>query len=231
MCIWPLFVFLMVSKIDCWDTIKRKSMENVVDDMQGGKGRKLIRRENIIQTPDNSITFKIPDTWVKWYEENEDRPNLHLTPNELNTVKEAEGEWDKEFARVINAILPFEECLAHIGSEGWGERALSFADLQVRLYIVQMTFSEIENNARSKGLAMVSSITGQAGGYNVEQSDVWKKIKIEYRLVYQDYSAISIVDMRIRQLSDKSVVFVFMYTDYTDHSGTINDMLDSLVIN
>ena len=73
-------------------------MQNVVNEMQDGKDRKLIRRENIIQAPDNSITFKIPDTWVKWYEENEDRPNLHLTPNELNMVKEAEGEWDNEFA-------------------------------------------------------------------------------------------------------------------------------------
>jgi hypothetical protein len=47
-------------------------------------------------------------------------------------VRVGHGEWDSEYASVVNASLPFEDCAAHVGGEGWGWQGLSFGDLQVR---------------------------------------------------------------------------------------------------
>lgn len=174
------------------------------------------------------LQFKIPPAWVRWHEENEAHPNLHLTPAELDEVRETEGEWDHEFALVVNAILPFEQCVAHVGGEGWGPRGMSYADLQARVYVMQQTPQEIEARARSQGAAAVSSLTGVPAALQQESGGEWRQTVLSYRRVYGDYGATALVDLRLRRFGDQTVAFAFMYTDHASHEAAIEAILDSV---
>ena len=89
---------------------------------------------------DPGVSIEIPGDWLASHEEG--RNNLHLTRDELEQVREGAGEWDTEYAFVLAALLDFDDCSAHIGSEGWGLEAVSFGDLQLRIYRVGETPAE-----------------------------------------------------------------------------------------
>jgi hypothetical protein len=77
----------------------------------------------------SGTTFEIPASFLKWHKQFKN--NLHLSRAELQKVERGAGDWDTEYAKVINAVLPFDKCAVHIGGEGWGRDAVSFADLQM----------------------------------------------------------------------------------------------------
>lgn len=177
----------------------------------------------------HGLRFEIPAAWVRWYEENEAHPNLHLTSAELDTVKETEGEWDREFALVVNAILPFDQCVAHVGGDGWGPRGISHADLQVRAYVLMALPEEIEDHARSQGTAAAANFTETAVVPQQDEVDAWRRTVLKYPRLYHDYGATAIVDLRAQRFGTHTVVFAFMYTDHTDHNAEIEEILDSVV--
>lgn len=187
------------------------------------------RQGTTIKAVEHGLRFEIPTAWVRWYEENEAHPNLHLTPADLDVVKETEGEWDREFALVVNAILSFNQCVAHVGSDGWGPQGISFADLQVRAYVLTATPEEIEKRTRSQGSAVVENLTGTRAVLQQEHIGTWRRTVIEYFRMYTDYGATAIVDLRMRRLNDRTIVFAFMYTDHTEHDTEINELLKSVV--
>src|SRR5437016_455902 len=76
--------------------------------------------------------FNIPADWLTWY--NKFHNNLHLNAKELESVRVGQGEWDTEYALVVNSALSFQTCTAHVGGEGWGKKSSSFADVQLRVY-------------------------------------------------------------------------------------------------
>jgi hypothetical protein len=190
--------------------------------------RGSFREGTTIRAAEYGLRFEIPAAWLRWYDENESHPNLHLTPAELDEVKDTEGEWDREFALVVNAILPFDQCVAHVGSEGWGPRGISYIDLQVRAYVLTETPQEIEERARSRGSAAVASFTGSPAMLQQEETGEWRRTVLRYFRTYDDYGATAIVDLRIRQLRDRTIAFAFMYTDHAEHSAEINEFLNSV---
>lgn len=182
---------------------------------------------NSIVAADEGISFDIPAAWPKWYKENETYPNLHLSPAQLNLVKDAEGEWDKEFAIYTNYLLPFEKCIAHAGSEGWGSNSISFADLQLRAYIFDSSSFEITTR-QLDSLALL--IKGVTPAYTIQEDRSWKRLLINYMRSYSDYRATATIDIRIKLFGDKTIVFVFMYTDHTNHTNEIKLILNSVTV-
>ena len=221
---------MLLNGLSCNEPLKKIRMKEITPqkNMSDDQGKGSVRNGNVIKAMDDGVSFKVPDAWLKWYQENEAHPNLHLTPKELDAVRDATGEWDKEFAMITNTILPFNECVAHAGAEGWGSKGLGFADLQIRVYVMEIMPEEIEKIAYSKGYSIVSTITESPANIKVEQAGLWKRIVFEYSRTYHDYSAKAKVDMRVRRINNKSVVFVFMYTDHADHTNEINGILDSV---
>jgi hypothetical protein len=181
-----------------------------------------------IRALDQALRFEIPAVWARWHEHNKAHPSLHLTPAELDEVEEATGEWDHEFARVVNAILPFKRCVAHVGSDGWGGRGVSYADLQARAYVIIMTPEEIAARARTLGAAVVADLTGTAATPEEEPSGEWQRTTLTFRRFYVDYGATAIIDLRARRYDDHTVAFAFMYTDHADHATEIEAILDSV---
>ena len=227
---FSLMLLIMLYAMGCGETNKKNGMDDSVSKKQNTPAQNggSIRQGNVIRSAEDAFSFRIPDAWIKWHDENEGHPNLHLTPGQLVLVKDAEGEWDKEFSVIVNAILPFERCIAHVGSEGWGSSGLSFSDLQVRAYSLMETPAEIESDACSKGLTAASKIQGMVANCTADQAGMWRRIVTTYSRTYQDYSAKATVDIRIRRFNSKTVGFAFMYTDHTVHTTTINGILGSV---
>jgi hypothetical protein len=190
--------------------------------------RGSIRRGTHIEAADQSLEFDVPQTWVTWSEEHVSRPNLHLTAAELDRVETTEGEWDREFALVVNAVLPFENCVAHVGSEGWGPHGMSYADLQVRAYVLTMSLEGIAAQAQSRGASVAEELAGTPPDLQEERQGEWTRNLIGFPLFYVDYGATAVVDARSRRLGDRTVAFAFMYTDHAPHDHEIDQMLDSV---
>src|SRR5215831_14402552 len=75
-----------------------------------GKRPFASRQDTTITLRPSEATFKVPQSWVEWYEEFGN--NFHLTRMEIDAVARGDGDWDTEFASVCNAVLPFDRCSA-----------------------------------------------------------------------------------------------------------------------
>ena len=207
----------------CTGTKNKQMEDEKVNNTMGA----VLKNGEIISA-DGKASFVIPGGWIKWHNENETYPNLHLSMNELATVKNAEGEWDKEFATYVNYLLPFENCFAHAGAEGWGSKGLSYADLQVRAYVFRNTFFDISSNSFTKKLnelpVLIKTITP---AYVFEKNGDWKQLLISYRCIFIDYSAIAFIDIRVKNFDKNALVFAFMYTDHTNHTIEMDNILNS----
>jgi hypothetical protein len=158
---------------------------------------------------------------VTWYSEHGN--NLHLSRDQLRRVEKPDSdEWDREFARIGNASLPFDRCAAHVGSEGWGDDACSYGDLQVRVYDLLDPPDDLEGR-------IVRAATAAAGVDGAERSteEAWRRILIRYDRFHFDYGATAFVDFRLRRFHDRTIVFVFMYTDFPGGAAAIPSILHS----
>jgi len=120
-----------------------------VDLRIGDAGRYATRQGRTIQLHPSNITFQVPQSWLEW--DSEFHNNFHLTHRQLRSVRVGHGEWDSEYASVVNASLPFEDCAAHVGGEGWGWQGVSFGDLQVRTYVTSLSEVEVLARIKSQG--------------------------------------------------------------------------------
>jgi hypothetical protein len=172
----------------------------------------------------SGFRFAIAQDWVNWYDQFGN--NLHLTAKELDRVGHGAGEWDDEYARVCNAIFPFDRCAAHIGSEGWGKEGVSYTDLQVRVYDLESPLKEIEANMAQKSPAEIGLLIGGFVQVQKGENDGWPQTILSYGRFYYDYGDTAHVDIRLKQFGKKTIAFVFMYTDYQEK--VITDMLHSV---
>ena len=204
--------------------LNNKQME---DEKLNSKMGAVLKNSKII-SEDGKLSFDIPENWIRWHNENETYPNLHLSLQQLSAVNNAEGEWDKEFATYVNYLLPFENCFAHVGAEGWGSQGLSYADLQVRAYVFRNASFDSSSNSFTKKLnelpALIKTITP---AYVFAETGDWKRLLISYRCTFIDYSAVAFIDFRVKNFDKNTLVFVFMYTDHTSHTTEIDNILNS----
>jgi hypothetical protein len=184
------------------------------------------RQGSTIVLRPSGLQFQVPKDWIDWYDQFGN--NLHLTAKELDQVGHGAGEWDDEYARVCNAVLPFDRCAAHVGGEGWGKNAVSYDDLQLRVYDLDDPVKKVEESIAGQTPDQIGKLIG--GSVQVQQSDKdgWRRIVFSYARFYHDYGATAHVDIRLKQVGATVIAFVFMYTDYQSHERTITDMLQSV---
>jgi hypothetical protein len=151
-----------------------------------------------------------------------------LTAEQLDRVGNGAGEWDDEYARVCNAIFPFDRCAAHVGEEGWGKEGVSYGDLQVRVYDLESPLEAVEEDIARKSTDDIGQLI--CGTVQVQKGDEhgWRQTVFSYGRFYYDYGATAYVDIRLKQVDKKTIAFVFMYTDYQQQEKVINDILHSL---
>ena len=187
-----------------------------VDLRIGDTGRYATHQDRTIQLHPSNITFQVPQSWLEWDSEFHD--NFHLTHRQLRSVRVGHGEWDSEYASVVNASLPFEDCAAHVGGEGWGWQGVSFGDLQVRAYVTSLSENEVLARVKSQGFETAQSIAERQSGFgaghqatfSASAEQQWQHAKISYPLWYGDYGGTAPIDFYVRDTGSYRLVIVLM---------------------
>jgi hypothetical protein len=170
-------------------------------------GRYATRQDRTIYLYPSDVSFQIPQDWVYWNTESHN--NLHLSHRELLKVRFGAGEWDSEYGDVVNRALPFEYCAAHVGGEGWGREGVSFADLQLRAYVTDLSSEEILRRISGPAFATAKKLSTQVQT-DVGEEGPWRRAVIRYSLFYGDYGGIANVEFYLRPVSKYQLVMVFM---------------------
>jgi hypothetical protein len=173
----------------------------------------------------SGASFRIPEEWLDWH--SRFRNNIHLTAQDLEAVARGAGDWDTEYASLCNAIFPFDCCAAHVGGEGWGDQGVSFGDLQVRVYDMSEPPEGLERRFNTEGLGELRRIAPKSGVFRREMTGEWQRTLFVFDRFYYDYGATAHVDVRLHRFDERTIVFVFMYTDHERHEGTIRTILES----
>ncbi len=185
-----------------------------IDSHLGNAGRFATRQGRTIQLHPSGITFQVPEEWLEW--DSEFHNNFHLTHRELRKVRLGSGEWDWEYGKVVNAVLPFEHCAVHAGGEGWGTDGSSFGDLQLRAYVTDLSVQEVLARAKRPGFSTARDIAKSGGftvasaAFSISKYGVWDRATIDYPLWYGDYGGTGVVDFYVKDEGPYRLVLLFM---------------------
>jgi hypothetical protein len=131
----------------------------------------------------------------------------------------------------VNASLPFEDCAAHFGGEGWGWQGVSFGDLQVRTYVTSLSQDDVVAGIKSLGFETAERIAerqpGQKALISASMEQSWQHIKISYPLWYGDYGGTALIDFYVSDIGHYRFVVVFMGSG---PDGEATSILKSVVI-
>ena len=170
-----------------------------------------VRDGSVVMSVGPGPRFEVPQAWLKWQSEHAN--NLHLSRPELEAVRVGAGEWDTEYAEVLAEVLDFDRCSAHVGGEGWGAAAVSFGDLQLRVYVVEEPPSDIIE--RLNDTLMGDYVTE----ISLEMSQPWARAVLRWDNFYGDYGGPALVDLRLRRFEAATVVVAGMYSGKVELSN------------
>lgn len=224
-------ILLPLAFLSCQPSVKPSQTEVPPTTLQDATKRDPVSAEphatfqgGTIHLEPCGASFKIPEPWLKWHAEFKN--NLHLSRADLAKVKDGEGDWDKEYAEVVNAVLPFSNCAAHAGGEGWGRQSVSFTDLQMRAYIVDMTPKQVQEKLSKDGVARASKFSKHVSVAQARHGD-WSRGSVSYLLHYGDYGGTAQVDMYARAFATQTAVLVFMHIEDRDKEFEQEKILES----
>jgi hypothetical protein len=163
-------------------------------------------------------TFDIPEGWLN---PPPTQKNLFLSREELDEAYRNAG-GDEEYERVMDSVLPFEKCAAHVGDKDWGNYLWN--DLQARMYVVESSPEEIADRVTRQGLDKATNTFTEAslllGGYGK-----WERRTLRVTQASSDFILSSDMDFYYRTFGNRTVVFVFIHAE--DYKETIPRILDS----
>jgi hypothetical protein len=166
-------------------------------------------------------TFKIPESWIKPNPLIAGERNLYLSGRDLIDLPWNNG-GDSEDAQVMDAVLPLAQCAAHFGDRGWGN--YFWGDLQGRVYVADLTPTEIAEAIETGGLQEARSVFANAE-LTSENHGVWQKLTLTVDDATADFILVKQLDFYYRPAAGKTVVFVFLHADC--YGPTIRQILDS----
>jgi hypothetical protein len=178
------------------------------------------RHDKTVAIQPSGVTFTLPESWLKW--NGQFKNNLHFTREELARVQDADEkcEWDHEYAKIVNALLPFDRCAFHGGGEGWGHDGVSFDDVQMRAYVGSWAPERLSKDIASK--------SPQLGAHKQSQEGPWKVNSLSTKVWYGDYGGVATVDIYSQKKDATTVVLVFMRSDYRGkQDAEIREVIDS----
>lgn len=164
--------------------------------------------------------FVIPESWLTPRPER----NLNLSWQELNEVHRNNGydEFDGEDAQVINSVISFENCAAHVGDKSWGNSLWN--DLQARVYVVDIKPEEIAERIEKQGLKKALNVFEEAS-LTSENYGEWQKRRLDILDAPTHFMLNKNIDFYYRPFANRTVVIVFIHAG--GHDETINQILSS----
>lgn len=116
--------------ISVWDTIKTSiptqlfSDRRIIHSAENNSPYSVLEGKNIRIKP-YEATFEIPESWINYKPISIEPPkNLYLSWQDLNELERFDFNhplgFDKKDAQIMRSAIPFENCVAHVGSMSWG---------------------------------------------------------------------------------------------------------------
>lgn len=199
--------------------------------------------DHTVELEPSKMSLLIPNDWLDRYSV-ERINNIHFTRDQLASVKEAPGtQWDGDYARIVNSVLPFENCALHTGGEEWGLEGISHADVQLRVYIGKWSLKSVKLRIKRDGFRMAQTIAKETdekidllpvrpsipAKARIESNTVntWHQFRIALPLWYNDYGGEGNVEFHVKSFGKDSVVLVFMYASGASKAKFINPIISS----
>lgn len=183
---------------------------------QSGAENSSTRESEIIRVQPSGVSLRLPKSWV-----------LYQTKEEIAGVKKGKGEWQTEYAKILNAAIPFASCSLHAGEHQWDTAAASM--LQMRLYTLAPTKGNIEHRIMTKGLAAAKTLpfpTVRNAHLDKQDAGQWHKIVIRYDVSYGDYAGTANIEFYTATHEDWTIALVFMHAG-TNEPNEVRQILDS----
>lgn len=205
-----------------WDKIKTLNPYRATHSAENNSPYSVLEGTTI-RIKSYNATFEIPESWLTPNPVPTPAKNLHLSYQDLNELYWNDGS-DVEEAQVINSVLPFENCAAHVGDRGWGNYLWN--DLQGRVYITDLTPGEVAARVEKQGRDKASKVFEHAAVISGNHGK-WEKRTLDILDApsWSDFILGKNLDFYYRPFGNKTVVFVFLHTDSFDKE--INLLLDS----
>ncbi len=155
----------------------------------------------------------------------------------LTGVRSCDNEWDREFAVVANALLPFSELVLHVGSDPFCAGA-SYFDVHVRVYAMTTPIATLETSIPSRGLTAVATLANDeysawpaAPGATTRSEPGWTALAVHYPRFYMDYGGTATIHVYLRRFGTTTIAIMFMMTHdprYTADGQPVDPILDVL---
>jgi hypothetical protein len=125
----------------------------------------------------------------------------------LDSLRNAQGEWDREYSAVSDSILPFAKLVAQVGPEPFGA-GQCFGDLQMRVYVFPDAW-KLSEQAKATGLRTARGFFSSAT-LGSRESAPWHVDRLHWSAWYYDYGAEANLEIFSTVVHGKTVVLVFM---------------------
>lgn len=204
-----------------WEKAKSLNPFRVTHSLENNSPYSILEGRTVRLKPYDA-TFDIPESWLAPDPvPGAPSKNLHLSRQDLSELYWHDG-GDAEDAQVINAVLPFETCAAHVGNRGWGNYLWN--DVQGRVYIVDFTPEEFAARVEKRGLTEGLSVFEDVS-FTSEKHGAWQKLRLHILDAPTHFMLMKNLDFYSRSFDHKTVVFVFLHAG--DFDQTINGILNS----
>jgi hypothetical protein len=148
----------------------------------------------------SGASLQVPQNWV-----------LYQTGQEIESVKKGKGEWQTEYAEVLNAALPFTACSLHAGEYRWSSP--SVGSLQMRAYVLGSPLDQIQRRILGKGFSAAKHLPAKSiHNASVSETKVgqWHRILIAYDAWYGDYGGKANLEFYLTAQKNWTLVLVFL---------------------
>lgn len=199
--------------------------------------------------------FEIPGDWLDWWYDHRD--NLVTQPSRARLDPKKAGEWDREYGTVLDGALPLRDCAFVGGGEVFGAGAVTFGDLQMRVYVLKATAKQVEGLLDTKGAEALRRALGKrrfprflneedrreetraekrlpapVERFRPErkpgQKGPWRQSRFAFDVWYHDYGGRANIDVRTRAFGEHTAVFAFCYAWEKQHEAKIEAILRSV---
>lgn len=143
--------------------------------------------------------------------------NFHapLSPSRRE-IAGARTPWHREYSAVADSVLGLGEAVAHIGRISW-QTPPCYADLQVRLYVSELSVDQIAARVRTIGVATASRFFPASA--RIAEGAGTRRVRISWTATYVDYGGLVFMDYHLRPLKGRTEVLLLMYTRHSASSA------------
>jgi len=152
----------------------------------------------------------------------------YLTRKEIEGVKKGKGEWQAEYANVMNAALPFPGCSLHAGQFGWDQGA--FLTLQMRAYVFNSDIGAVQKRIEANGFSAAKHLSSKnISKVALTETDLgqWHRILIAYDVSYGDYGGRANIEFYLSSHESWTIALVFMHVDSQKNASAVENILRS----